>query len=91
MDTLTLVPMTQKKEGDLMALVRNPAETLPKILSAYQKGGTEMILQSLNFRGYQDEIINILAEDSGARGKADVVRRIIDEWAEIKLREAGLL
>jgi len=83
--------MTQKKEGDLMALVRNPAETLPKILSAYQKGGTEMILQSLNFRGYQDEIINILAEDSGARGKADVVRRIIDEWAEIKLREAGLL
>lgn len=91
MDILAEQTLVVREEGDVMALIRNKAETLPKLLDAYQNGGSDMVLQSLNFRQYQDDIIAVLAQDSAARGKADVVRRIIDEWVEWKLREAGLL
>lgn len=70
-----------------MALVRS-AQSLDKIGELYRskrkRGGKK--LTSFYIEPNQKEIIDLLAEDTG-KGKAEVMRDMIDEWVEMHLRK----
>lgn len=75
----------QQGDGE-MALVRSP-ESLEKIAQAYRYGDKgKKALRSYFLSPYQLEIIDILADETG-KGKGDVIRDLIDEWCEERLKE----
>jgi len=78
--------LTKDRRAD-MKLVRS-RRSLNKIKSTYHSGGTKKELRSYYLPGYQINIIDLLHEDT-AMSKGGVVRSIIDEWIELKLRENG--
>lgn len=72
-----------------MALIRTD-QSLEQIEQAYRHGDKgNMVLRSYYMLPYQLKIIDILAQETG-KGKAEIVRDLVDEWCEMKLREAGL-
>lgn len=70
-----------------MSLIRSP-ESLKQIKKAYQYSDADKWLRSYFLSNYQLEIIDILQAESGI-SKGGVVRQIIDEWVNMKLRENG--
>lgn len=70
------------KEAD-MALLRS-RQSLEEVARAYSTGDADMKLRSYHLPKYQQDMIDVLAEDSGL-SKAGVVRQILDEWYEIKV------
>jgi len=78
--------LTKDRRAD-MELVRSQ-QSLNKIKSAYHFGGTKKVLRSYYLPGYQLNIIDLLHNDA-AMSKGGVVRSIIDEWIQLKLRDNG--
>jgi len=75
------------KEVDGMALVRSE-QSLKLIQDFYQNPEVSGKKQLISYflRPSQKAIIDGLAEQTG-KGKAEVMRDIIDEWCEIQLRD----
>lgn len=68
-----------------MALVRS-SQSLEKVKDAYLSiGKGKMQLRSYHLRPYHMQIIDVLADETG-KGKAEVLRDLIDEWVEFQLR-----
>ena len=68
-----------------MALLRSD-ESRKKVINAFQTQKAGKSLRSYHLPKYQLSIIDVLAEDSGL-SKAGVIREIIDEWYELKVKE----
>lgn len=74
-----------KREASV-ALIRS-AQSLKNIEEQYRHGQRgKMDLRSYFLQPYHQEIIDILARDTG-KAKAEVVRELIDEWCELRLKE----
>lgn len=54
-----------------------------------ERGHGKMDLRSYHLQPYHQEIIDRLAENTG-KGKAQVVRELIDEWCEAQLKREDL-
>ena len=68
-----------------MALVRS-RQSLEKVKDAYLNTDRGIMhLRSYHLRPYHMQIIDVLAEETG-KGKAEVLRDLIDEWVEFQLR-----
>ena len=75
------------QEVDNMSLIRS-SQSLKEVREAYRGGSADKALRSYFLPKYQQDIIEILHGESGD-SKGAVVRTIIDEWVELKLRETG--
>lgn len=73
----------QSFEEDDMALLRS-RHSLDEVRRAYSTGDADMKLRSYHLPKYQQDMIEVLADDSGL-SRAGVIRQIIDEWYELKV------
>lgn len=70
-----------------MALVHSD-QSLEKVKKAYLHPAEGfMKLRSYYLRPYHTDIIDVLAEETG-KGKAEVLRDLIDEWVEFHLNSS---
>lgn len=67
-----------------MALLRN-SQSLDLLKEAYQSGDAEKDLRSYYIPRYQQQMLEVLASDSGL-SRAGVIREIIDEWYDLKVK-----
>lgn len=81
--------LAQNMEVADMSLIRSK-QSLDLVRNLYQNAPRKQkkVLTSFFLQPNQKAIIDGLAEQTG-KGKADVVRDIIDEWCELQLRDCG--
>lgn len=83
-----MIQMDAQREIEAMGLIRT-AEALEEIEALYLQNRTDkMVLTSAFIHQQQKAIIDLIAMTTG-KGKAEVLRDMIDEWVEIKLRGNG--
>lgn len=81
-----MFPTVFVPEVDEMGIVRS-AQSLDLIRkSRNHNGDAELVLTSFQLRREQKEMIDALAKRTGEK-QATIVRAIIDDWCEMKLRE----
>ena len=68
-----------------VSLIRT-SQSLEKIKEAYQHGDKgNMLLRSYYLKPYHQDIIDVLVKETG-KGKAEVLRDLIDEWVELQVK-----
>jgi hypothetical protein len=78
--------MLQLSTGEVGMAITRSEQSLELIRTAYETAEDELVLTSFQIRRSQKALIEQLAK-SNSESQATVLRAIIDEWCECKLRE----
>lgn len=73
-----------QKEAEELVRSRQSLERVEEEYRHGERGYGKMDLRSYFLQPYHQNIIDFLSQDTG-KGKAQVVREIIDEWCEAQL------